>query len=176
MEDGTIAARESGGTGRRTSLRGWRSQERGGSNPPFRTNISGGVPCTPPSSLHYARAAPARSIPFAIHGGFPCTPPSSLHYARAAPARSIPFAIHRGFSCTRLAHGITLALRQLAPFRSRFMAASPAPRPAHGITLALRQLAPFRSRFVAASPAPPPRAGRNGAWLIPRLPSTNCHR
>ena len=30
--------RESGGTGRRTSLRGWRSQERGGSNPPFRTN------------------------------------------------------------------------------------------------------------------------------------------
>ena len=29
--------RESGGTGRRTSLRGWRSQERGGSNPPFRT-------------------------------------------------------------------------------------------------------------------------------------------
>ena len=28
----------SGGTGRRTSLRGWRSQERGGSNPPFRTN------------------------------------------------------------------------------------------------------------------------------------------
>ena len=30
--------RGSGGTGRRTSLRGWRSQERGGSNPPFRTN------------------------------------------------------------------------------------------------------------------------------------------
>jgi hypothetical protein len=29
--------RGSGGTGRRTSLRGWRSQERGGSNPPFRT-------------------------------------------------------------------------------------------------------------------------------------------
>ena len=34
---GSIALlRESGGTGRRTSLRGWRSQERGGSNPPFR--------------------------------------------------------------------------------------------------------------------------------------------
>ena len=33
-----ILPRESGGTGRRTSLRGWRSQERGGSNPPFRTN------------------------------------------------------------------------------------------------------------------------------------------
>jgi hypothetical protein len=31
--------RESGGTGRRTSLRGWRSQERGGSNPPFRTTF-----------------------------------------------------------------------------------------------------------------------------------------
>jgi hypothetical protein len=31
------ASRGSGGTGRRTSLRGWRSQERGGSNPPFRT-------------------------------------------------------------------------------------------------------------------------------------------
>ena len=31
--------RESGGTGRRTSLRGWRSQERGGSNPPFRTSL-----------------------------------------------------------------------------------------------------------------------------------------
>src|SRR5207253_2262490 len=30
--------RGSGGTGRRTSLRGWRSQERGGSNPPFRTS------------------------------------------------------------------------------------------------------------------------------------------
>ncbi len=29
--------RGSGGTGRRTSLRGWRSQERVGSNPPFRT-------------------------------------------------------------------------------------------------------------------------------------------
>ena len=29
----------SGGTGRRTSLRGWRPQGRGGSNPPFRTNL-----------------------------------------------------------------------------------------------------------------------------------------
>ena len=34
--------RGSGGTGRRTSLRGWRSQERGGSNPPFRTKIDPG--------------------------------------------------------------------------------------------------------------------------------------
>src|SRR5438046_215953 len=33
-----IAPSGSGGTGRRTSLRGWRSQDRGGSNPPFRTN------------------------------------------------------------------------------------------------------------------------------------------
>ena len=31
--------RESGGTGRRTSLRGWRSQDRGGSSPPFRTSL-----------------------------------------------------------------------------------------------------------------------------------------
>ncbi len=30
--------RGSGGIGRRTSLRGWRSQERGGSSPPFRTS------------------------------------------------------------------------------------------------------------------------------------------
>jgi hypothetical protein len=30
----------SGGIGRRTSLRGWRSQERGGSSPPFRTTHS----------------------------------------------------------------------------------------------------------------------------------------
>ena len=35
--DAAAHPRESGGTGRRTSLRGWRSQERGGSNPPFRT-------------------------------------------------------------------------------------------------------------------------------------------
>ena len=34
--------RGSGGTGRRTSLRGWRSQERGGSNPPFRTKSDRG--------------------------------------------------------------------------------------------------------------------------------------
>ena len=34
-----LASCGSGGTGRRTSLRGWRSQERGGSNPPFRTTF-----------------------------------------------------------------------------------------------------------------------------------------
>jgi hypothetical protein len=33
-----IPPSESGGIGRRTSLRGWRSQDRGGSSPPFRTN------------------------------------------------------------------------------------------------------------------------------------------
>src|ERR1043165_7463074 len=37
QRQGKRPARGSGGTGRRTSLRGWRSQERGGSNPPFRT-------------------------------------------------------------------------------------------------------------------------------------------
>jgi hypothetical protein len=33
-----LLPRESGGIGRRTSLRGWRTQVRGGSSPPFRTN------------------------------------------------------------------------------------------------------------------------------------------
>ena len=35
----TTLPRESGGIGRRTSLRGWRSQDRGGSSPPFRTSL-----------------------------------------------------------------------------------------------------------------------------------------
>jgi hypothetical protein len=46
------------------SLRGWRSQERGGSNPPFRSIVSGGVPCTPPrltSSLAHGRPALQRA-------------------------------------------------------------------------------------------------------------------
>src|SRR5215203_1617886 len=89
---------------------------------PFRSRFMA-ASCTPPGSLHYARAAPARSIPFAIHGGV--LHPAWLTALRSRCASSL-HSVRDSWRlpAPRLAHCITLALRQLAPFRSQFMAAS----------------------------------------------------